>query len=265
MREIVAGRAGLGVASRYDVARVEVELGSFRARLEDSRADIADRAGSLAALLGLPDVRPAATGALAPLALDASWLNTPRERAAASPAVLAASEEERAARSGVEVAECERWPVPSLNLGRSATADPFGAANYLGVSVELMIFDTRRGPVAKAQSDANAARLRRELAYAETAATLERYGSVIRARQAALQRFDSESSSRLAELKVMSEHAYRLGRGSIFELLDSTRSRFELRQSRIDLVASLLDAQVRFLAASGNLDRTVSASQAQQR
>ena len=55
----------------------------------------------------------------------------------------------------------------------------------------------------------------------------------------------------------MAEDAYRFGRSSIFELLDSTRSRFELHQTRIDLVASLVDAQLRFLATSGELERSV--------
>ncbi len=257
LRDIVSSRAALGVASRYDETRIEVELGSFRSKLEDSKADIADRAGALAALLGLPSLRPRATGALTPLALDDRWLDGPRERASSSPAVLAAAEEERAARSAVDVAQRERWPVPAVSFGRSSTANPFGAANFLGLSVEVMVFDTKRGPVAKAESEATAAALRRELAQAETAATLERYGNVIAARQVALQRFDRESASRLAQLREMSENAYRLGRSSIFELIDSTRSRHELQQSRIELVASLLDAQVRFLATGGNLDRVV--------
>ncbi len=257
LRDIVAGRASLGVASRYDETRLEVELGSFRTRLEDARAEVADRAGVLAALLGLPDLRPRATGPLTPLPMDARSLSGTRERASSSPAVVAATEEERAAQSAVVVAQRERWPVPSVSLGRSSTANPFGAANFLGLSVELMVFDSRRGQVAKAASEATAAGLRRELAQAEAGATLERFANVIAAREVALQHFEREAASRLAQLREMSENAYRLGRSSIFELLDSTRSRHELQQARIELLASLLDAQVRFLATSGTLDQVV--------
>jgi hypothetical protein len=46
----------------------------------------------------------------------------------------------------------------------------------------------------------------------------------------------------------MAEDAYGLGRTSIFELLDSARSRLELRQTQIELVAGVLEAQLRFLA-----------------
>ena len=55
----------------------------------------------------------------------------------------------------------------------------------------------------------------------------------------------------------MAEDAYRFGRSSIFELLDSTRSRYDLHQTRIDLVAALIEAQLRFLATSGELERSV--------
>ena len=89
------------------------------------------------------------------------------------------------------------------------------------------------------------------------AATLERLAGVIAARQAAVQRFEDEAAARLPALKQMAEDAYRLGRSSILELLDSTRSRYDLLQTRIDLVAALLEAQVRFLATSGDLDKVV--------
>ena len=257
LRDIVRGRAEQGVASRYDLARLEIEFGSFRARLDDAQADIADRAGSLAALLGLPQLTPRAVGVLGPLQLGADALKAPRDRAPASPAVSAAAGEERAARSGIEVARSERWPVPSVSVGRAWTSDPFGAANFLGLSVEIPIFDTRRGPVARAESEAAAASLRRELAQAEVVATLERYGNVITVRQAALQRFDAETASRLTALEEMAEQAYRFGRSSIFELLDSTRLRYELRQSRIELVGALMEAQLRFLATSGSLEQAV--------
>jgi cobalt-zinc-cadmium efflux system outer membrane protein len=256
LRNIVAGRETSGVASRYDLTRLDVELGGFRAKLEDAKADIADRSGNLAALLGLQNWRPRATGELRPMVLGADALASPRERAGTSPASITALREETAAQSGVEVARRERWPVPAVSAGRAWTSEPFGAANFLGLSVEIPILDTRRGPLAKAEADARTAAFRRELAVSEVATNLERYANVIAARQAALQRFQDEASARLPVLKQMAEDAYRFGRSSIFELLDSTRSRFDLHQTRIDLVAGLVEAQLRFLALSGELDRS---------
>lgn len=260
LRDIVAGRAEHGVASRYDVARLEVEAGSYRAKLDDARADVADRAGALAVLLGLPKMQPRATGTLTPFALPAGIFAAAQGRAAGSPAVTAAVQEEKAAHSGIDLAQRERWPVPSFSVGRSWTSQPHGAANFLGLSVEMPIFDSRRGLIARAEADASAARLRRELAEAETAAQIERYANMIAAKTTALRNFDDESTSRLPALREMAENAYRFGRSSIFELLDSTRSRHDLQQSRIELAASLIEAQLRFLAASGNLDQVIDAT-----
>jgi len=257
LRDIVAGREAGGVASRYDLTRLEIEFGGFRTKLEEAKADISDRAGSLAALLGLRNWRPRASGDFRPLVLGADTLNNPRDRAGTSPATITALREETVAQSSVEVARRERWPVPAVSAGRAWTSEPFGAANFLGLSVEIPILDNRRGPLAKAESEAISATLRRELAVAEVATNLERYANVIAARQAALQRFQEEASARLPLLKQMAEDAYRLGRSSIFELLDSTRSRYELHQTRIDLVAALFEAQLRFLATSGELERSV--------
>ena len=259
LRNIVAGREASGMASRYDLARMDVELGGSSAKLEEAKADIADRAGQLAALLGLRGWRPKAAGTFAPLALDPGALAQPRDRAATSPATIAAIREETVAKSSVEVARRERWPATSVTAGRTWTSDPFGAANYLGLSVEIPILDTRRGPLARAEADAITATLRRELAQAEVAANLERLAGMIAARQSALQRFEQEAAGRLPALKEMAEDAYRLGRSSILELLDSTRSRYELQQTRIDLVAALFEAQLRYLATSGELEKAVGA------
>jgi len=257
LRDIVAGREASGMASRYDVTRLEIELGGFRTKFEEAKADGSDRAGNLAALLGIQNWRPRASGDLRPLVLGADMLNSPRDRAGTSPATITALRDETVAKSTVELARRERWPVPSVSAGRAWTSDPFGSANFLGLSVEIPVLDTRRGPLAKAEADAISATLRRELATAEVATNLERYANVIAARQAALQRFQEDASARLPLLKQMAEDAYRLGRSSIFELLDSTRSRYELQQTRIDLVAALFEAQLRFLATSGELERSV--------
>jgi len=123
------------------------------------------------------------------------------------------------------------------------------------VSVEIPILDNRRGPQAKAEAQAIQANLRRQLVEAETAANLDRLAQVISLRKSSLEQFERESAQRIPGLKQMAEDAYRLGRGSILELLDAVRSRYELQLARVDLAAALLDAQVRYLALSGDLGK----------
>ena len=121
----------------------------------------------------------------------------------------------------------------------------------------MPLFDTRRGPLAKAESEAHAAMLRHDLVLAETAATLDALEKVIASKQAALRRFEDDAAARLPMLKQMAEDNYRLRGGSVLELLDATRSRIELEETRIDLEASLINSQLRFLATSGNLEQAV--------
>ena len=256
LRNLVAGREASGVASRYDLLRLEIELAGVATKVEVARADVSDRSGNLAALLGLPEWRPKASGSLQPL--PAALLER-KGGALDTPAVILASREEQAAQSAIELAQRERWPVPSVTAGRSWTSEPYGAANFVGLSVEVPIFDSKRGQVAKAEAEARAATLKRQIAVAETAANLERYAGVIASRQEALGRFTRDVAARLETLNTMAEDAYRLGRTSIFELLDSARSRQELRQTQVELVAGVLEAQVRYLALRGDLEKAATA------
>jgi outer membrane protein, heavy metal efflux system len=58
---------------------------------------------------------------------------------------------------------------------------------------------------------------------------------------------------RSGDLKQVAEDSYRLGRNSITELLDATRSRYDTEISQFELVAGLMEAQVRLLSAQGLL------------
>src|SRR5262249_38632040 len=98
LREIIVGREGSGMASRYDVTRIEVELGGTRAKLQEARAKVADRAGTLAALLGFSRWRPQARGALTPLQIDVAGPGAAGGKGWTSPSPVAALCEEEAAR-----------------------------------------------------------------------------------------------------------------------------------------------------------------------
>jgi len=269
IRDIVAARESSGLASRYDVARVEMERAALQARMAEQEGDRADATGALAVLLGVPGWTPKASGRLAPIAdgmpahgMAGSGPSLPGSPAGAGralrpalaaghPSVQSALREEAAAAAAIEVARRDRIPVPSLGIGRMWTRDPYGAANFLGLSVEVPLFDTRRGPLEEALSEARAATLRRTLAEAQVAASLDRYETVVQRRSEALQRFETDAASRLPMLQVMSEDAYRFGRASILEWLDAMRTHHEQRLVRVDLLSGLAEARIRLNAAQG--------------
>ena len=251
--EIVSGRLNSGAASRYDLTRVEVELAGMNARLADARTELADRSAGLAALLGAPGWRPGASGTPAPTGLSTSAVEWRQSMISSNPQIVAARREEEAAQAAVKRTERERWPVPVLSVGRTWTGDPFGAANFVGLSTEIPLSDARRGAMAKAAADLRAAQRRREAIESEADVELRRLVEALAQRSAALERFRQDVSERIPALKRMAEDAYRLGRGSLLELIDSARSRLDARLTEIDLRAATVGQEMRLLALAGKL------------
>lgn len=247
MRDIVAGRQVSGMASQYDLLRVDVELEAWRARTAEADAEFVDRQGQLAALLGFPGWRPLAVGELKPLDVRIN------KNAAENPSLTAARREESAAQALTDVARRERFPALSLNAGRTWTSEPYGSANVLGLAVEVPILDTRAGAVDKARAEAHSAALRVQLTEAGVRADQNRYQALVERRSAALEQFRERMVGRLPALKQMAEDAYRLGRGSIIELLDATRTRYETQLGQLELTAGLMEAQLRLQASRGEL------------
>lgn len=252
---VISGRFASGMASRYDLTRVEIEVAGMAVRLAEARADIADKSAGLASLLGAPGWRPSAGGVLAPVGLstDPSAWRTPLE--AGNPQIAAARREEDTARAALNRAERERWPVPVLSLGRTWTSEPFGAANFIGLSSEIPLLDTRRGSVDKARAELASAERRREAIEAEVGVELPRLLDALAERKAALERFERKVDVRSPALKQMAEDAYRLGRGSVLELIDAARVRVDARLTNIDLRAFTVLQELRILALTGGLGR----------
>lgn len=250
---LVSGRLDSGMASRYDLARVEIEVAAIAVRLAEARADAAEKSAGLASLLGAPGWRPRADGVLAPanLANDLSTLRA--ALASGNPQIIAARREEDTARASVRRAELERWPVPVLSLNRTWTSEPFGAANFIGFSTEVPILDSRRGQLDKAQADLRAAERRREALEAEVGVELGRLVDALVERRAALERFERKVDVRSPALRQMAEDAYRLGRGTVLELIDAARTRVDARVTGIDLRAFTVQQELRILALTGGL------------
>ena len=143
--------------------------------------------------------------------------------------------------------------MPVVSVGRTWTGDPYGAANFVGLSAEIPILDRRMGPVAKAEADLRAAQLRREAIEAELDAELSRALDMLTARRASLAQFDRSIGAKLDALRQMSEDYYQLGRGSILELVDAARSRLESALSGLDVRTQLVTEELRLLALSGKL------------
>jgi cobalt-zinc-cadmium efflux system outer membrane protein len=250
---LISGRLDSGMASRYDLARVELEVAGIAVRLADARADAAEKSAGLAALLGAPGWRPRAEGPLVPAGLQGEISVWRASLASGNPQIIAARREEDVARAALRRAELERWPVPVLSVGRTWTSEPFGAANFIGFSTEVPLLDSRRGQLAKAQADLRAAERRREAVEAEVGVEMLRLLDALVQRRAALERFERKVDVRSPALRQMAEDAYRLGRSTVLELIDAARTRVDARVTGIDLRAFTVQQELRILALTGGL------------
>ena len=250
LRGLVAGRQEGGLASRYDVARADAELALARLGVQRALSELGEQSAALAGLIDAPGWRPQPQSSLAQLR---SQLGEAEPSLAANPALQLARTETAAAEARVELAERERFPVPAVQLGRTWTSGPFGAANYVGVVSEIPILDTRRGLRDRAIAEHGAARERERATGAALQAELQKQRDALQLRRDALERFERDVFARQGAFLEMAESAYRLGRGTLFELLDARRTQLEASIARVELLTSIVEAQVELRALSGNL------------
>ena len=242
--QIIRERAAAGAQSRYDGARIDLELARVDTALASARAELGAARTQLAAIVGRAGWEPEARGTL-------ESLRTELPPPDALPRLEAMELRVEAAQRDVERAERERVPEIRLGLGTYLTSDPDSASIYAGITVPLPIFDTGDAAVSRARAARDAAIEARGAVEHEVRARLQGRLAVLRARREALERFDRTTGAQLPALAEMAEASYRLGSSGVFELIDSFRVRFELELARIELVTEIIDAETDVLAATG--------------
>jgi cobalt-zinc-cadmium efflux system outer membrane protein len=253
IRGLVAGRQQSGVASRYDRSRVDAEAALAALTVQRAEADVDEQAAALAALVDAPGWRPRAAATLEAMRGAVAADRDVPGMLVANPAARLARDESAAAEARIELARRERYPVPSLAYSRTWTSGPFGATNFIGVQSEIPILDSRKGAEDRARADAAASRERERAAKAVLAAEYERQREVLRARREALRRFDGDAADTQGAFLEMAESAYRLGRGTLFELLDARRTRLEASVARLELLGAIVEAEIELRAMTGDL------------
>ncbi|HYR35866.1 MAG TPA: TolC family protein [Burkholderiales bacterium] len=250
IRGIVAGRQSSGMASRYDLARADAERALASLGVQKALHELNGHSSALAALVDAPGWRPQPA-----MGVDqvVAQLGDAESDIAGNAALRVARDETAAAEARVELARRERYPVPALQLGRTWTTGPYGAANFVGVASEIPILDTRRALEDKAIAEHGAARERQRIVSSTVQAEFQKQREALALRREALARFDHDVFDRQSAFLEMAESAYRLGRGTLFELLDARRTRLEAALARAELVAAIAETQLELRALSGSL------------
>uniref|UniRef100_A0A2G7TBI2 Transporter n=1 Tax=Chryseobacterium sp. B5 TaxID=2050562 RepID=A0A2G7TBI2_9FLAO len=252
---IVRGQIEAGARSRYDGARLSLQQAQMAMQVSQAQSDWQD-AASHAAAPGrpAPNGAPRATGSLQ--AVPVGQLLHEQELWEAArlrlPALVAAQAELDQLRHKVELERREALPTPSVSVARVRNRLD-GNYNQIGVSVELPLFDRREGPIARAQVEAEQAQLRYDAALIEARTELQRAIKQLKLRRDAVRAYEKQGLAQIAPLNQMAQDAYKLGQGSILELIDSLGSINEHRLEHLDLVKEMMLAEWQVRVASGDL------------
>ncbi len=243
-RERIQVRVTTGETGKLDLIRAEAEIVNARQREETARLQIAQAAITLNRL---------AAGRLPPSwQLDAVLaeehelpsLDTLKQLAVReNPEVRVLEAELQRNQSRFEEARASL--LPGVDLRLSQLREPDVRQDIVGVSIQIPLFDQRRGPRAEAIAERERTLARLEGRRAELIQQLElawRSVEIARVRVQAL----SEGAVRSSEAALrVAEAAYRFGERGILEVLDAQRVLRAVRQdlllARFQLQSSLIE------------------------
>ncbi len=240
--ERVRVRVSSGEAARYEIIKADAEL--INARQQEQSARLLAEQSQLT-------LNRLAAGQL-PNRFDlALSLQDPVEKAQlqninwqSHPELLQLQSEVDKAEAQKNGAKASRWP--GLELRYAQTREPDIRNNTIGVSMQIPLFDQRRGPIDEAASEAERARLRMEGRKAELEQQMLQAWKVMEMAQVRTKAL-SEGAVREAESALrVAEAAYRFGERGILDVLDAQRvlrtvradlleARYQLQSARIEL------------------------------
>jgi len=253
VRERVDARHAAGAAARFDVVRIAHEIASMNAELEEARAETQEAAAELAVFLGLPGWMPRAAEPLAPLAVATEGVDEAVLAQVPEAEVLDAEVEVATSQIGLERAE--RWPDVAVRGGILASTGPYGLAPYLGVSVDLMIFDTGKDKIAEAEAIRRREEIRRDAIRAQIRARLEATRQRVERARGLLESYEERVVPGIAEARALVRDAWEGRAADLMDILDVIRQELEIEERRIELTLGVIEAELEWLTAIGQTDR----------
>lgn len=251
---IVKGQIEAGTRSRYDGARLNLQQAQMSMQVSKAQAALKDAASRVASIAALPQWQVRVDGSLQASDLRHAPAYGPLWETAQTrlPVLRAAQAELDRARQKIKLEQREALPTPTFGVARIRNSVD-GSFNQVGVNVEIPLFDRRQGAIDRAKVEADQAELRRDAAVLAAQSELQRSLQQLQLRRTAVRDYEKEGLAQIAPLHQMAQDAYKLGKGTILELIDALGSITEHRLEHLELVKDMLDAEWEVRLASGDL------------
>jgi outer membrane protein, heavy metal efflux system len=247
---IVTSRVVAGANAQYDRMRADVERSRWRSRLAESNRDVIDARTRLLGAIGAvppsasdfasdsvpmgepPEVRPEMSGAIAMALSQRPEIGAERRRADALVARIGQVKREFTPSPSVSVGYSP-WFNVQTSSGREG-----GGAVMAGVSLPLPLWDHGQGTVQRAQSEALAARARRDASEREIVLQVIQASRTLDVRLAAWHEHRDVAVASAGRMRQMADAAYREGKLGILELVDAYNALLAASETALDLQAS---------------------------
>jgi len=247
----LSAQAEAGRASSGEAARAHLAMVSAHTVAAEAAAQAASSREQLALLLGLApgtSVRVSLPTCGAPEATTVSLAGA-TESEPQPPEVAAAAARQQIAAASVAQLKAARIPdlFPQVGLRRAAGF----SALYVGFSVGLPLFDRSGAAIAAATSEEAARASELDRVGRSMAAERESARQGLVALEAAGERYTASWASALDQAVLSSEARYRLGEGTLTELLDGRRARLQALDDYERWRAELFTQRARLARLSG--------------
>ena len=223
--DALRAQADAGRAPEGDAARARLAAGMAHTRLARREGAFAAVSADLSRRLGYPPAMVIRLSAPACAPSPVEEVGEPGVDPGLPPELRAAEARVEVARGQTEVARGIRMPDLAPQVGVRRTGGATGL--YLGLATTLPIFDRGGERIGASIADENSAIAeRRDIEERWTAARVGARGALDALARAGAY-FDGDWFESLEQTVVATEARYRLGEGTLMELLDSRRARLQ--------------------------------------
>jgi len=250
---VLRKREKAGTVSGYESTRLAIASEIARSQLAETRGSLLAAKARLAGLLGITVDSLAVDTTLSVAALPSETALA--QGGATDRDVAAHARDAQDAAAAAQARAAWTWlPAIQLEAGLNLESEFETRHGYVaGLSLSVPVFDRGQGVRAEAAAQVALARTRAAAWTRSVQSDLASAYADYTTTRAELQRFDAATAEAAETLLLAAQSGYREGERSIVELLDAQRSRTEVRDRRLELLAAAKRAEARVRAAAGDL------------